>query len=171
MSDENQKRIEEGLRKAIQAEHEGRYFYLMAADTTSDPQGKEVFTRLAREEQEHFEFLSNQLEAIRKTGKADAALKLSTPVDLKGISPIFSESLKKRIGEAHYEMTALSVAAQLELDASKFYKEQAELVDDLILKTFYLGLAEWETGHYRALIMQQETLKEDYWSAGGFAPF
>lgn len=171
MSEEGQKRIEEGLVKAMQAEHEGRYFYLMAADTTTDPQGREVFQRLAAEEQEHYEFLSAQLQAIRETGKPNSGLKLGKPADLSGPSSIFSADLKKRIKEAHYEMTALSVAAQLELDASRFYKEQSELSDDLVVKTFYEGLAEWETGHYRALLAQQETLKEDYWSAGGFAPF
>ena len=50
MSDDKQKVIEDGLVKAMQAEHEGRYFYLMAADTTTDPQGREVFQRLADEE-------------------------------------------------------------------------------------------------------------------------
>lgn len=35
----------------------------------------------------------------------------------------------------------------------------------------YTELAEWESGHYEALTRQQEELKEDYWSAGGFSPF
>ena len=39
------------------------------------------------------------------------------------------------------------------------------------IRAFYLELADWETGRYRALLSQQESLKEDYWSDSGFSPF
>jgi hypothetical protein len=39
------------------------------------------------------------------------------------------------------------------------------------MKDFYSRLARWETGHYHALLKQQEELKEDFWSANGFTPF
>ena len=32
-------------------------------------------------------------------------------------------------------------------------------------------LSHFHPGHYHALLAQQESLKEDYWSQGGFAPF
>ena len=39
------------------------------------------------------------------------------------------------------------------------------------LGLFFTELAEWEAGHYEALLTQQESLKEDYWSASRFSPF
>ena len=163
--------VADGLRQAMLAEQEGHHFYQMAARATDDPQGKQVFERLAREELEHFEFLKAQFKAVLQDGAPDASLKLGQPVALTGASPIFSAAIKERIGRAHYEMTALSVGAQLELAAERFYREAAAAADNAVVRGFYEELAEWEAGHYHALLGQQESLKEDYWSEGGFAPF
>jgi rubrerythrin len=165
------KKLTDGLMEAIRAERDGYSFYMMAAGSTNDPKGKEVFETLAREELDHMNFLRQQYDAILKTGRPDRNLKLGPRKDLTGISPIFSERLKSRIKEAHIEMSALSIGIQLELDSIKFYKEQARIFDDPDICGFYNELADWETGHYNALWEQQQALKEDYWAAGGFAPF
>jgi rubrerythrin len=163
--------VAEGLKKAMLAELEGHHFYQMAARATDDPQGKQVFQRLAQEELEHHEFLKAQFKAVLTDGAPDTGLKLGQPVPLTGDSPIFSAALVERIGQAHYEMTALSVGAQLELAAERFYREAAAAADSAVVRGFYEELADWESGHYHALLAQQESLKEDYWAAGGFAPF
>jgi rubrerythrin len=164
------KRISEGLAKAMQAENEGRHFYLMAAQNTQDDQGKQVFMQLADEELDHFNFLKTQYKAILETGKVDPSAKLPGK-KFAGDHPIFSEALKGRIGGAHYEMTALSVGVQLELSAVTFYKGEANAFEDPVVKAFYNDLAEWEQGHLDALRSQAEDLREDYWDKGGFSPF
>jgi rubrerythrin len=161
----------DGLKQAMLAEQEGHHFYQMASRATDDPQGRQVFERLALEELEHFEFLKAQLGAVLKNGAPDASLKLGPPTTLTGENPIFSDALRARIGQAHYEMTALAVGAQLELAAERFYREAAAAAEDAVVRGFYEELAAWESGHYHALLAQQESLKEDYWSQGGFAPF
>ncbi len=171
MSDETMKKVAEGLLKAMQAEREGQHFYMMAAQTCQDPKGREIFEQLALEELEHARFLKTQYQSVLDTGKPDTNLKLGTPTALTGPSPIFSDAIRSRLNDAHFEMTALSVGAQLELDAKNYYAERAAETDDLVIKTFYSELADWEAGHYRALLAQQESLKEDYWSESGFAPF
>ncbi|MCP4678581.1 MAG: ferritin family protein [Deltaproteobacteria bacterium] len=171
MSDETLNTVADGLLKAMQAEREGQHFYLMAAQTCQDPKGREIFEQLALEEQEHAKFLKTQYHSVLDTGRPDTTLKLGTPTELVGPNPIFSEKIRERLKDAHFEMTALSVGAQLELDAQKYYTERAAETNDVVIKTFYLELAEWEAGHYRALLAQQESLKEDYWSGSGFAPF
>ena len=171
MSQETINKVAQGLFKAMQAEREGHYFYLMAAKTCGDPKGCEVFEQLAKEELDHANFLERQYRSVLAAGKPDSGIKLGTKADLSGTSPIFSKKILSRLGESHFEMTALSVAAQLELDAQKHYRQQADETDDVVIKTFYLELAEWEAGHYRALLAQQESLKESYWSASGFSPF
>jgi rubrerythrin len=161
----------EALLKAIQAERYGNSFYMMAANSTTDPQGKNIFETLAAEEMDHMNFLLGQYNSILKTGKVDTSLQLGRKLELNGPSPIFSDALKGRIKDAHYEMSALAIGVQLELDAMNFYRSQSASAIDPVLKMFFTELAEWESGHYHALLRQQEALKEDYWSDAGFSPF
>ena len=169
--DDTTQTILQGLKAAILAETEGHHFYLMAARTTSDEQGQRIFEQLAQEELQHVQFLQSQYRSFLETGGPDASLALGTPTALDSQSPIFSDQIKGRIAEAHFEMTALSVGIQLELSAQRYYSEAAVAAADPAVKQFYTELAEWESAHYHALLAQQESLKEDYWSAGGFAPF
>lgn len=169
--DAQTQRIVEGLKKAIRFEGDGHNFYMMAAGNTSDPEGREVFEMLAREELEHVRFLRTQYDAFLKTGGPDASVKLPPHRALDGDHPIFSDRIKDRIGDAHMEMTALSIGIQLELNSIQFYKGEAAASDDPRVKEFYQELADWEKEHYDALLRQQNSLKEDYWAAGGFAPF
>ena len=92
-------------------------------------------------------------------------------MSLSDSSPIFSEKIRSRIGEAHLEMSALSIGIQLELSAINYYKQEAGSAEDPAVKQFYRELADWESNHYNALLRQQLMLKEDYWSESGFAPF
>ena len=169
--DEATERLAEGLKKAILAEYEGHHFYRMAAGSTPDEKGRETFEMLAREEMEHVRFLRAQYKSILDTGQIDPTEKLGPRTDLVGGSPIFSDQIKSRVTEAHFEMTALSVGAQLELGAVGFYKGEAEASDDPTVKRFFTELAEWESGHYEALTRQLEELRGDYWSDSGFSPF
>jgi rubrerythrin len=169
--DDATRRITDGLEKAIQAEIEGHHFYKMAASSTTDEQGKEVFEALALEELDHARYLRAQYASLRETGKVDESVTLGERRDLAGGSPIFSDSLRKRAKEAHYEVTSLSVGSQLELSAVQFYKGEAQNAGDEKVSAFYLELADWEKGHYDALTRQLEELRDDYWDQGDFAPF
>ena len=168
---ENRKKIlADGLLRAIKAERDGHSFYQMAATCSEDSKAKEVFARLAGEELDHMYFLMKQHEAILNTGRPDESAELGPRANLSGMSPIFSEGIRARIKNAHFEMSALSIGIQLELDAMRFYRAQAEATDDAAVQEFYRELADWESGHYEALSRQQNELKEDYWSASGFSP-
>jgi rubrerythrin len=164
-------RMAEGLKKAIQAEIDGYHFYMMAARSTSDEKGREVFEKLARDEMDHMNWLKAHYTSLLETGKADPGVKGKPPTRLEGDHPIFSEGLKERAGGANYEMSALSIGAQLELTAIRFYTEEAEAATDEGLKRFYLDLVEWERGHYEALNRQLESLRGEHWEIGGFSPF
>jgi rubrerythrin len=163
----------EGLLKAltdaIRAEVEGHAFYLMAAKSTSDPLGKQVFERLAGEELEHATFLRSHYDSIEQTGRVSSA-RLGVPAVPAG-SPIFSAELRNRIAEAHFEMTALSVGAQLEQGAMEFYSAQADAAEDPAVAQLFRELAEWERGHYRTLVAQLDSLRDDFWGANRFSPF
>lgn len=164
--------VEEGLKKAIEAESTGYHFYIMAASKTQDDKGREIFESLAAEELDHIRFLKAQLASLLETGTVLDGLALASHrINGDETSPIFSDDIKHRINEAHFEMSALSIGIQLELSAIKYYREQVELNEDKSVKAMYRALAEWEQGHYDMLVRQQNMLKEDYWSSGGFTPY
>ncbi|NMC72269.1 MAG: ferritin family protein [Myxococcales bacterium] len=167
--DEVQKALLEALRKAIEAEHEGYGFYRMASNSTQDARGREVFQRLAEEELAHAAFLKAQYRSIAETGRIDGRASLGRPQAVVG--GIFSPALRERIGEAHFEMSALGVGIHLEQNAMEFYAAQAARASDPAVRGFFQELSEWEAGHFRALVEQQEGLREEYWSKNGFAPF
>ena len=171
VNDEARDKIAKGVAEAIRTENEGRYFYLMAANSTTDPKGKVVFETLADEELVHLKFLKKQYLSLLNRGEFDKKLKLGPKSDFSGAHPIFSEQLLKRLSDAHYEMSALSIGVRLELFAMSFYKQQAENSTDPFVKGFFSELAEWEAGHYHALLKQLDALKEFYWEAAGFSPF
>ena len=171
MNDQTMKKIVDTLQAAMRAEHEGNHFYAMAAQVTEDPKGREVFGRLAKEELDHFEFLKAQYNSILETGKPETGRKLGTGPDLSGSNPIFSDAIRSRLKDAHFEMTALAVGMNLEMNAINYYSNARDETDDPVLKTLYDDLAQWESGHYRALSSQQEALKDEYWTQNNFAPF
>jgi rubrerythrin len=163
--------IAKHLFQAIKAESDGEQFYLMVAASTQDPQGREVFTQLADEERRHQQYLKAQYQSLKNNGQVDTSAKLGQQLDLAGPSPIFSDALRARAKDAHLEMSALSIGIQQELNAVTFYKAAAKEAGLPAVKAFFEELAEWESGHYKALLRQQELLQDDYWSGAGFSPF
>ena len=168
---DDSKILAEALQQAAMAEREGHSFYMMAAHNTQDSKGKLVFETLAREEMDHLHFLKEHYDAVVTTGKLSPTAYLGTRADLGLNSPIFTDSIKSRIRDAHFEMTALAVGIQLERDATAFYQKHAASSTDPQARKLFTELAAWESGHYQALLKQQEELKTDYWSGAGFSPF
>lgn len=163
-------RISEGLKKAIEAEQNGHSFYLMAARSTDDDKGREVFLQLAAEELDHARYLRLQYQAVVERGAFDFTQTLGRKADLSGEHPIFSARLLERAGAAHYELSALAIGAQLEMNAMRHYKAEAEAAPDAESRRFFEELAAWESGHYDALSRELETVREAYWQANGFSP-
>ncbi|MFH1469639.1 MAG: ferritin family protein [Pseudomonadota bacterium] len=159
------------LERAIQAEIEGYHFYQMAAAATADSQGKATFEAMAEDELRHAEFLRAQHAAISSHGHADALIRIAGEPGFDGHTPFFSTALKARAATAHVEMTALSVAAQLEADAMRFYREQSTAAEEPTVRAFFAELADWERGHHDALVAQMRSLEQEYWAVNRFAPF
>lgn len=171
MGNETKDKVINILFRAMQAETDGHLFYRSAAKNTEDPQGKEVFESLAKDELDHLHFLKAQHKSITESGEPDKDVKVGKPSgELKEI-PVFSDEFKSRLSQAHNEMSALSIGIHLELAQMDFYKTQAKEAMEPTIKSFLSELAEWESSHYHRLIRQQEELKEDYWLKGGFYPF
>ena len=156
---------------AMKGEIEGRELYRMVSERTDDPQAKDVFKYLAEEENKHFETLEKMYHSTLK-GEEIKFPDLPRLVEFKDVeSPIFSENFKKRIGQSHFEMSALSIALRLERDAADFYKKMAKESSDNGLKDFFKNLADWEEDHYRAIYREIQFLQDEYYQNNNFSPF
>ena len=162
--------ILKGLKTAMEAELTGHAFYKNAASSTADPTGKDTFSRMAEEEMGHFNFLRQQYHALMEKGDYDLSKKLLSKTYRHADSPIFSDEIKKRIKDAHFEVSALTIGMKLELDAMNFYRSCARKAGKEGVKQFYEELAAWEEDHYLAFESQLEMLKEEYFQANQFVP-
>lgn len=88
--------------------------------------------------------------------------------DVVGTRRIVSDSSVRRIRGRHLEVAALTIGTLLERQAFEFYTRQAEVSQDVNVREFFLELANWEEGHYRMLLREDEALKEQYWSENQF---
>lgn len=158
------------LSSAMQVEIDGYHFYKLASEKTTDNKGKEVFSSLAEDEKKHYQILKGQYEKVRKTGGIEFKDKKVEFFKSESPSPIFSEDFKKRIKDMHFEMSALSIGALLEKNSIEFYRKSAEESGDAEVKNLFSYLVQWEQEHLKALITQQQYLKEAYWQDARFFP-
>jgi rubrerythrin len=162
--------ILKGLKTAIEAELTGHEFYKNAAKSTNDPLGKETFSRMAEEEMGHFNYLRHQYKSVLDNGDYDFSKKMIKKQHKHADNPVFSEEIKERIKDSHFEVSALSIGMKLELDAMKYYRSCAKTAHNEQVKQFYNELAEWEEDHYAAFERQLGMLKEEYFTANNFVP-
>ena len=159
-----------GLKEAILTEQTGVQFYTVAAANTTDAQGREVFQQLARDEAEHLRWLRRQYGHL-VAGTPWETWNPEPGAGLSGPSPIFSDALRSRIGEAHWEMTALSVGLTLEEATVIRYRTLAQASNRPEVRQFFEQLEKWEESHAEALRRQSNLLRESYWREARFEPF
>jgi rubrerythrin len=160
------------LVEAMQFENDGYHHYTTAAQRTEDPKAKQMFGQLAEDELSHHKTLELMFSDHQKQG----SLKLKPPrikskVDPAQESPIFSPEFKERVGDKHYEMSALSIGILLEQNSIESYKIYRRQAKELKIKRLFNALIRWEELHLEALIKQQQFLQQAYWEANRFAPF
>ncbi len=164
-------KVTDGLKIALQTELNGIHFYKMVADKTSDQKGKAVFTQLADDEAKHFAELQKQFNSIMSSNKWAPSISLEdTKLILQDENPIFSEELKSRIKDKHFEMSALSIGALLEANSIDFYRKMKEETEDATAKDMFERLQKWEQVHLEAITKQLNLLKEEYWAEQKFTP-
>ena len=159
---------------AIQTEKDGREFYKRAAENTTDPGGRILFTSLADDELEHLGLLESQRQALAKEGHwqpgSDAEWR-EPPARVEGV-PVFSRAaLAENVNAYTSDLSALRMAFLIEKDAVAFYTKAAANTEDPGTKEMYQRLVEMEKEHQRILEEEYEALANEFWSTMGFEPF
>ena len=166
---ENTKTLEI-LKQAILLERRGKAFYASVAKQAHDEDVKNFFELMAKEEDEHIKFLSEQFGNYNKTKQFDAT-NLPKTEENNTAEEILSDKVKERITASSFEAAAIQSAIDMENRAVKVYSERAESAEDPEERKFYQWLADWEKGHNRLLIKIDNELKEEVWHDNNFWPF
>lgn len=153
MSDKREAHVE-ALQIALDTEKKGYKFYKIAAKSSSDPKGKEVFEHLAKDEIEHMGVFATIYESLVNNEpwmtyeEAAARYGETPPEDI-----IFPE-VPDEAQEGFDDLLALEEALEFEKKAVAFYTERAQAETDEKAKSFYQSLVEIESGH--VMIIQAE---------------
>ncbi|MCL5962706.1 MAG: ferritin family protein [Chloroflexi bacterium] len=148
---------------AIEAERAGHKFYIQAADSTDDPKGKQMFTRLANDELAHLYWLMTVRQSLVKTGgfelKVEDIDKIKVPVTE------VADYLFPAVGAAasgienkSRDLAALQRGIETEQKATAFYAEAAEKTQDAGGKALFRKLADWEEQHLHLLNAEYDYL-------------
>jgi rubrerythrin len=157
------------LKQAILLEKRGKVFYASAADSSKDPDVKEIFRMMASEEDQHIKFLSDQYLFYRDNGRFDDVLPQESGAS-GNADEAFAHVVASGISAVSYEATAISLAIDMETRAIAAYSRQAEEATDAGEKAFYHWLAEWERGHYDILYRLDQDLRDRIWADNNFWP-
>lgn len=157
MEQKEAKRMMEILQDAIQMEVDGKEFYQRASQKSSNRLAKELFQRLAIEEDEHNKKFEGIFQALKK-GQDWPAIE---PPSWRGkhLKSIFAEATKElgsKIKVSQSELDAIKTAMDMENRTHDFYYSWSERSTFPVEKRFYKALAAEERGHHLALLDSYE---------------
>jgi rubrerythrin len=163
--------IQEILKKAYQIEVDGYTFYSMAADKAEKEPVQELFDKLARDEVEHKTYLLDVMRNYEEKGFAAFHIPRRDPELQAFTATIFTDKFKSEAHGADFELGVLSIGMTLESRAIQYFSGAAKNTQEREVKTFYEFLADWEKQHFEALKNLHDSVRQDFWSDGGFSPF
>lgn len=157
MSDNREAHVE-ALQVALDTEKKGCRFYKIAAKSSKDPKGREVFEHLANDEVEHMGAIATIFESLTNDEPwmtyEEAAAKYGDTPKEKIIFPDVPEEAQ----EGFDDLLALEEALEFEKKAVQFYTEQAEASGDEKAKAFYQSLIEIEESHVQIIQAELDSL-------------
>lgn len=163
--------IQDILKKAYQIEVDGYTFYSMAADRAQKEPVQELFDKLARDEVEHKTYLLDVMKNYEEKGTAAFLFPRRDPALQAFTATIFTDKFREQAKGADFELGVLSIGMTLEANAIQYFSGAARSAEDQEVKTFYEFLADWEKQHFEALKNLHDSVRQDFWSDGGFSPF
>jgi rubrerythrin len=167
----NRDAVLEILRRAYQIEVDGHTFYSMTAERAEKPAVRELFEKLAADEVQHQAALREVAGRLTHDDGAPFNLKLRLPDPMRLSDKVFTARFRDEAAGAAFELSVLSVGMQLEQSAIAYFSGAAEKSSEAEVKDFYTFLADWERQHLEALRTLHESVRSDFWSGAGFAPF
>lgn len=148
------------LEQGMSIESEGRQFYLKAAETTANKEGREMFGTLADDEQKHYNLIKKQYGALFSEGRWVKSTEVKRiNIDLE--KPIFPKgriALEKTIDIKFSEKDALLFGLDIEMKSHELYRDAALKIEDPLGKQMFEFLTGQEQTHFDTLMMRYDLL-------------
>jgi rubrerythrin len=157
MSDTREAHVE-ALQVALDTEKKGYRFYKIAAKSSKDPKGQEVFEHLACDEIEHMGVIATMFESLTND---EPWMTYEEAVEKYGETPgekIIFPDVPEEAQEGFDDLRALEEALEFEKKAVQFYTKQAEEATDDKARTFYRSLIEIEETHVTIIQAELDSL-------------
>ena len=156
--------ILDALCRYIQAEIDGHRFYMLAAERTDDPKGREMFESLARDEVRHRGKLEAQYGVLLEGGCWLSADELEgARKEREGRPSPFaraSDEIDARIEACSGDLDALAIGIEMEKESYSAYTQAAEKATSTEAAALFRELAKEESGHLRLLENTRSYLAE-----------
>jgi len=160
--DSKKKQISDILKKAIKGEEDGLHFYSLLAERAQNPDARRKLEGLRDDETRH----KATLIGIHRKLVGGEIGKLPA----HGINALRKVFAKGHLDTRKTEMEFIILAIEAELAATKYYREQRDLVADPDFTAIFDQLADEEHGHFELLQAEKEALAGNYnWFAYGDA--
>lgn len=136
------------IRYAMEMELQGHNFYKENSEKSDNPMTKEILTKLAKTELDHYEYLKSLLKEYEDTNAVSGEIPLPKEEDVIFQHRKDSEKLDAAIEQSMIpDMNVLRMAYLIEEDFQQYYENMAKKVDDPKLKEILLKFSDWEAGH------------------------
>lgn len=169
------KYILEILDFAMTMEQEGKFFFSEWSGRVKSPTTKKLFQELAKWEEEHWQYLAGQRNALEKTGKIIPGEATIAAAEQKALETFYQrgagETSPTEVNRCMGDLSALRLAITIEHDLHEFYGNAAAKAMDPDLKEMFEMLSRWEQNHHEILENEYNELKQEFWSEMGFQPF
>ena len=173
---EQVEKVTQALEKALQMEIEGKEFYHKAGQRSDNPLAKELFQRLAEEEDVHMQKVNEVYEAIKS--RAGWPEKETTFKHEKSLRSVFREAIEgmdREVKASPSELEAIKIAMNMEDKSYSFYRSRSEEAASSTEKSFYQALTAEEREHHLTLLDSYEYLtdpqgwftKKEHWGLNG----
>ncbi len=136
------------IRYAMEMELQGHNFYRENSEKSDNPMTKEILTKLAKTELDHYEYLKSLLKEYEDTNAVSGEIPLPKEEDVIFQHRKEAEKLDAAIEQSMIpDMNVLRMAYLIEEDFQQYYENMANKVDDPKLKDILLKFSDWEAGH------------------------
>ena len=136
------------IRYAMEMELQGHNFYKENSEKSDNPMTKEILTKLAKTELDHYEYLKSLLKEYEDTNAVSGEIPLPKEEDVIFQHRKDSEKLDAAIEQSMIpDMNVLRMAYLIEEDFQQYYENMAKKVDDPKLKEILLKFSDGEAGH------------------------
>lgn len=156
--------VEEAILTAIKYETKVRDIYRGGSKSCIDDTGKEILAVLAREEQQHLDYLNGRLDEWKLTGQITPG-RLQTELPPREVVVRSIKKLETRVSgtDCTDDSELLKQALRAELETSEFYKKMVAELDERG-QALFEPFVEIEDGHLTIVQAELDNLKGlGYW--------